>query len=352
MPTALIYGAGRMGTAAGWALQKIGFTVDYADLHPGHTFCVKGATDAELTSLFRGYDVVLGTAGYQENLRLTERAIAARTHFCDLGGNNSIVDEQLALTSEAERAGVFVIPDCGLAPGWAGLLAAQAIEIFNGRADSVKIRVGGIPVRPVGPLGYQLDWSVNGLINEYLEPCEVLQNGFRAWVPALEDCEPLAINQTLYEAFNTSGGLSTLGRTFEGQVLNMDYKTVRYPGHRDKVALLRDLGLFEGSARSVLESTLRQKLAPTVPDKVVVKVSVGNGQMFLERDFEIRHDGRHTAMAIATGYAIASVAQMLASGRVGQHTGVAGGVLPGERSLPLTEYFDCLSRMVGTPLRI
>jgi lysine 6-dehydrogenase len=254
-----IFGAGMMARAVAHDLvrQPDVSEIRVADLDParlaafrrfigGRKLRLVEADAAELgeaEEFICGCDVAVSCVPYMFNFELAEAAIACGTHFCDLGGNNRVVGEELALDARARRAGVTVVPDCGLAPGLVSVIAADALERLDG-CDSIRLRVGGLPRRPKPPLGYAIVFSANGLINEYVEPCAVLRGGRVRMVPALAEVETLDFPPLgRLEAFNTSGGVSTLTRTLRGRVRDLDYKTIRYPGHCEKFRLLFDLGL-------------------------------------------------------------------------------------------------------------
>jgi len=342
---ALVYGAGRMGRVAGWDLQRNGFFVDYADLQKADdVICIKSHSLKDMVELFSKYDVVLGCADYSLNFGLSKMCIEAKTHFCDLGGNNTVVFQQLGLHDEAKQAGVFIVPDCGLAPGMANLLAAKCIEDLGGEADEVNIRVGGLPLNPIPPLNYMITWSVHGLINEYLESCEVVRDGKIVIVDPLTENETLEICDQEYEAFHTSGGLSTLGSTYQGKVKNMDYKTIRYPGHCAVFAGMKSLGLFEGEAREMLEKQIDKHIVKGDTDKVYVRVQARRGQKQIRFDIADYYDDKekHSSMSRMTGFSLSAVAEMLCSGMVSSES--TGGALPGERLLLLHKYIECMRK--------
>lgn len=344
---ALIYGAGRMGKAAGYDLAKRGFDVTYADVKRNQAdICVNGVSDSCLFHLFKEHDIVLGCANYNENERLTKLCIEAKTHFCDLGGNNHIVKNQMSYDYLAKKNNIMVIPDCGLAPGMSNLLAAAAIDELGGRIDNVKIRVGGLPINPIPPLNYMITWSVNGLINEYLEPCEVLRNGEITHVEPLTEVESLIFQNNIYEAFHTSGGLSTLAKNYSGLVENMDYKTIRYPGHAQAFAAMKSLQLFkdrvifngeEFHPRDMLEKLIQENVPNTGYDKVFVRVEVEKGSKIIIYEIIDYQDSKFSAMARMTGFSIATVAELLANGEV-----IGAGVVPGELYIPLNKYIECI----------
>jgi lysine 6-dehydrogenase len=235
---------------------------------------VNAADRKQLKVLFAKVDTVASEVSYKLNLLHTEVAIATGTHLCDLGGNLKVVEKQLKLHDKAKDAGVTVIPDCGLAPGLANVLVRAGIDYLTS-TDSVKIRVGGLQQDPRPPLNYSLIFAVEGLINEYIEPCMVLRKGKIAFEDPLIGFEQVEFPEPYgkLEAFNTSGGSSTLPLTYAGKVTNLDYKTLRYPGHGHKMWCLMKLGFMDSkeqdfggvkvAPRTVLEKLLEQNLPPT-----------------------------------------------------------------------------------------
>ncbi len=234
-------------------------------------------------------DVLVSATYYGFNLDLAKAAIAGHAHFCDLGGNNDVVDAELALDREAKSAGVTLLPDCGLAPGMATVLAALALA-RHPAPEALHLRVGGLPVRPRPPLDYKLVFAAEGLINEYVEPARVLREGRIHEVESLTEVERLTFPQFgPLEAFHTSGGSSTLPRTFAGKLRTLDYKTIRYPGHCERMRLLKDLGLMDSrpvhtwghglavSPRELLETVLTERLQDPDDDVVLVRVEAGGG---------------------------------------------------------------------------
>ncbi|MCK4304669.1 MAG: saccharopine dehydrogenase NADP-binding domain-containing protein [Candidatus Eisenbacteria sp.] len=238
---------------------------------------------AKLAPLVDGYDGLISVASYRLNQVLTGLAIERGLHMIDLGGNPGVVRGQLELDAAARKAGVTVVPDCGLAPGMVSLLAADGITRV-GHARRVQIRVGGLPLSPKAPLNYALFFSAEGLLNEYLEDCLVLRNGRPAWVPPLSELETLTFPEPYgdLEAFQTSGGTSTLPLTYEGVVSKLDYKTIRYPGHCRILRTLFGLGLAdtepvrtrlgEAVPREVLAQLLERHLEHDPEDVVLVRV--------------------------------------------------------------------------------
>jgi saccharopine dehydrogenase-like NADP-dependent oxidoreductase len=166
------------------------------------------------------------------------------------------------------------VPQCGLAPGFISIVANDVAGRFE-RLRDVNMRVGALPTYPSNALKYNLTWSTDGLINEYCNPCEAIVDGVLREVSPLEEVEHFSLDGIDYEAFNTSGGLGTLCDSLRGKVQNLNYKTVRYPGHRDIVKMLvRDLQLGLLDRRSILKDVLEASIPITRQDVVLVFASV------------------------------------------------------------------------------
>ncbi|MBW2261503.1 MAG: saccharopine dehydrogenase NADP-binding domain-containing protein [Deltaproteobacteria bacterium] len=306
-------------------------------------------------------DVAVSAAHYRFNPMLTAEAALTRTHLVDLGGNNDVVAKQLKLASRVARAGVTVVPDTGLAPGMTNLLALWAIQGMD-RVASVRIRVGGVPLKPVPPFDYQLVFATEGLINEYVEDALVLRAGKVRSVPSLTDVETLRFPPPFgrMEAFNTSGGASTLIRTLKGRVKDLDYKTIRYPGHCEKMHALKHLGLMDDRAvrlggqavrpRALTGLLLERGLPSQGPDAVLVRVSAEGVRGGRRRKVRInlvdtmdRRTGL-TAMMRCTAFPSACIAWMLGRGLID-----APGVHEQESVVPVGRF---VREMRGAGLRI
>lgn len=230
-------------------------------------------------------DGCLSAVSYRFNLGLAELAVRAGTHFCDLGGNNTVVDGELQLHDDAKAKRITIIPDCGLAPGMVSLLAMAGMNELD-VTKRIRMRVGGLPAHPKPPLNYMIVFSVHGLINEYIEPCVVIREGKIATVDSLIDVEDIEFPEPfgMLEAFNTSGGSSTLPASLLGKVEELDYKTIRYPGHVAKIKAMVDIGLASSTPievdgvsvapRDVLESCLLASLSEQDEDLVLLRVTV------------------------------------------------------------------------------
>ena len=369
----LVLGAGRMGLGAAYDLahnspdvqavtladidleraRAVAATVGSAKLTPAH---VDVAEHAQVVELMRGHDAAISCVTYFHNLPLARAAIEARTHFCDLGGNNAVVAAELALDREAREAGINIIPDCGLAPGMVSVLAAHGAARFD-ELDAIHIRVGGLPQQPRPPLNYQIVFSVEGLINEYVERARVIRGGQIVEVESMTELEALSFPAPFerMEAFQTSGGTSTLPDTFHGQLNELDYKTIRYRGHCEQFKMLIDLGLAASEEvevdglrvrpRRVLGEMLQRHLPADEPDVVLIRLAfrgrIAGKDERLRYDIIDRFDERTglSAMMRTTAFPASIIAQMLARNET-----IAGhGAIPQERCIPADKFVAALA---------
>jgi lysine 6-dehydrogenase len=358
----LVLGSGRMGLGAAFDLAQSSDVdaVTIADLDLERARAVAAAVKSdkltparidvtnagEVVELMRGHDAVISCVVYHHNVRLARCALEARVNFCDLGGNNSIVAEELALDEAAREAGINIIPDCGLAPGMVSILAAHGAARFD-QLEAIHIRVGGLPQNPRPPLNYQIVFSVEGLINEYIERARVVRGGKITEVDSMTEIERLSFPAPFdeMEAFQTSGGISTLPESFLGQVQELDYKTIRYPGHCAQFKLLIDLGLagseeieLDGariSPRRVLAEMLLRHLPADEPDVVLIRVEFRGASEGVSK--KLRYDiidsfdesTGMSAMMRTTAFPASIIAQMMARGEIKEK-----GAIPQERSVP------------------
>jgi lysine 6-dehydrogenase len=360
----LVLGAGRMGLGAAFDLahnsdcesvtvadvdmeraRAVVETIGSSKLTPAQ---IDVSDHGRVVELMRGHDAGISCVVYTYNLQLARAAIEARMSFCDLGGNNTVVASELALHEEARRAGINIIPDCGLAPGMVSVLVAHGAARFD-RLEEIHIRVGGLPQNPRPPLNYQIVFSVEGLINEYIERARVIRGGRIIEVESMTEIERLSFPAPFeeLEAFQTSGGTSTLPETFEGRVQELDYKTIRYPGHCEKFKLLTDLGFASGESveldgvrvrpRRLLGEMLLRHLPADEPDVVLILVEFrglpeGKGEPETLRYYIIDRFDANTglsAMQRTTSFPASIIAQMMARGEVTDK-----GAIPQERCVP------------------
>jgi len=310
---------------------------------------------SDSVELIRGHDSVISCVNYWYNESLSNAAIEASVNFCDLGGNNYVVGAQLALDGKAKKAGINIIPDCGLAPGMVSILVMHGAKLFD-EIEEIHIRVGGLPQDPKPPLNYQLVFSVEGLINEYVENARVIRDGERREVQPMTELESLVFDGfPPLEAFQTSGGTSTLPDTFLGKVRELDYKTIRYAGHCEKFKTMIDLGLCSGDEivadcvkvkpRRVFSELLQRHLPADGPDYVLVRIvflGKSNGESRKMRyDIVDKYD-RETglsAMMRTTAFPASIIAQMMTRGDV-----LERGATPQEKAINSEKFFAELER--------
>jgi lysine 6-dehydrogenase len=357
----VVLGAGRQGVACAYDLLRFSdqrvLLADRDELElPGFlsgfgerlSFQRVDASDAGALALaLRGASAVCNATPYFLNLPVTRAALDAGIHICDLGGNTGIVLRQLELDAEARARGSSILPDCGLAPGLVNILAARCIAELE-RTRSIRILTGGLPQHPRPPLGYQLVYSLDGVLDYYTSTAIGLENGEVVETEALSQLERVdfpGIGEL--EAFVTAGGISTMPYTYRGRVSSMVYKTLRYPGHADKMRALRELGLLSVDEISVDGTRVR----PRDVTKAVLQPLLGEGKdlvaVRVEADgdrkgapLRIRFDmlDRYeeatgiTAMERTTGFGLAIAGQLQAAGKIppGAHTP--------DQAIPYEEY--------------
>ena len=210
------------------------------------------AKSKDVLELMSRSTVAIGCVSYEYNYVLAKLALEARCHFVDLGGNEEMVAKEFLLNDLAKEQGVTIIPDLGLAPGLVSILAVSAAESLD-QLYEIKLRVGGLPVEPEGPLNYSQVFSIDGLINEYYEDVTLIRDGRLMTLPSLTEVESIEFPKPFgtLEAFTTSGGASTLPQSYEGKIQHLNYKTIRYRGHCEQIALLKDLGLMDSEPLSL-----------------------------------------------------------------------------------------------------
>lgn len=224
---------------------------------------------AALGAAIDGHEYAISALPYFLNPAVARACRDAGAHYFDLTED---VETTRAVREIADGAPTAFVPQCGLAPGFISIAAYDLTRKFD-RLREVRMRVGALPQFPLDTLKYNLTWSTDGLINEYCNPCEAIYEGRLTEVRALEGLESFSLDGIDYEAFNTSGGLGTLCETLDGKVDRLDYKTVRYPGHRDVMKLLlEDLHLRD--RRDLVKEIMEQAVPITHQDVVLIFVTV------------------------------------------------------------------------------
>jgi len=327
-----LFGAGKIGEAIVHLLERSG---DYeiqvvgsdplrlAPLMAKNVKCVPMAigAQADLEPVLRGQDVVLSAMPYYLTVMIAKAATRAGAHYLDLTEDVESTRAVMQLAAASKRA---LIPQCGLAPGFISIVANDLAKRFDTLRD-VHMRVGALPTYPTNALKYNLTWSTDGLINEYCNPCLAIRDGGAIETLPLEEVESFSLDGVDYEAFNTSGGLGTLTESLAGRVENLNYKTVRYPGHRDIVKMLvRDLRLDR--RRDLLKDVLETAIPMTRQDVVLVFVTVtGEREGRLQQDTYAKKiyareiDGRlFSAIQVTTAAGICAMVDLLVEGKLPQ----------------------------------
>jgi lysine 6-dehydrogenase len=353
----LVLGAGLQGSACAYDLLqdkeveqvrladlKIDHLADFLAPYSGRRLLPTplDVRDTEaVRGLMRECDGVMSAIPYYFNFEMARLAVDAGVHFTDLGGNTEIVNEQKTLDAEAKQKNITVVPDTGLAPGMVNILAEHGIRQLD-KVDSVRIYVGGLPQHPEPPLNYQIVYSLEGVLDYYTTLSWVLRRGKRTQVRALSELEEVRFGDGVgtLEAFHTAGGLSTMAFRYEDRIPEMEYKTLRYPGHAERMEAIRELGLLELEPvdvkgqrvvpRDVFIATAGPRLTkPHGKDLVALRVTVRGTKAgkakTLTWELIDRYDEQHhiSAMMRTTGYSLSITGMMQVRGQVkpaGVHT--------------------------------
>jgi lysine 6-dehydrogenase len=362
-----VLGAGRQGTAAAYDLARRGdagnlliadMDLSRAQRAAGRVNDLIGDDAASAAALdvrdstaverfLRGFTACVSAVPYHFNLGIARAAIAAGTSLTDLGGKTSIVFEELALDQDARRAGVSIVPDCGMVPGLGTSVCLAAMELVQRPLD-VFLWDGGLPQQPRPPWNYILTFHFEGLINEYSGTTEFLREGRLVEVPCFEELERVDFPAPLgtLEAFTTAGGTSSAPRTFLGRLRTYQNKTLRYPGHCAQWKTFRDAGLFgeepiemDGAGRvrprDLLREVLDSQLRPRSDDKDVcilrgkaVGESGGKPVEAIVNVYDYFDEATgFTAMERTTGWHASLMAIFAAHGEI------AKGAVPVERAI-------------------
>lgn len=349
----LVLGAGRQGTAAAYDLVNWGkadrvtladqaepiarSAADRVNALTARSICDAIALDvrdqAAVRSTMRDHTVVLSAVPYYFNLALTQTAIEAGVSFCDLGGNTDLVRQQHALDAEARRAGVCVVPDCGMGPGMGNTLGVYAMELLD-ETDHVYLYDGGLPIDPQPPWNYVLSFNIEGLTNEYYDGMTILRNGELVHVPVFSELEMIDVpGLGTLEAFMVAGGVSTAPWTFKDRLQTYQLKIVRYPGTFAQLKAFSDLGLFDlkpihiDGCDVIPRRVFQALFGPQVHAEVVKDVCLIRARAIGRKDGRAaevtvdlidRYDPvtGFSAMERTTGWHLSIVAALIAQGRV------------------------------------
>ena len=325
-----ILGAGHIGFAMALLLQQAGdYDILVVDRDPARLAEVAAlgvstqlaTDDASLQTSIDGRFAVLNALPFHRAVPVATLCAAAGVHYFDL--TEDVASTQ-AIRALAANARSVLMPQCGLAPGFIGIVGNDLARRFD-TLHTLRMRVGALPRYPQGALRYNLTWSTEGLINEYCNPCEAIVDGVRTTVPALEGLETFALDGVEYEAFNTSGGLGTLTETLAGKARQVDYQSIRYPGHNAILKLLlNDLRLRD--RRDLLKDILETAIPTTDQDVIVVFATASGlkGGRLVQDSYSARIIGTqvagHTLSAIqlTTAAGICTALDLVAQGRLPQ----------------------------------
>ncbi len=333
----VIVGCGKIGSAIVKLLHASGrFKLKVVEQHAplletvAHLRNVETASFAvqdpeKLRAAIEGWDAVVSACSYDVNPLIAKACADAGCSYFDLTEDVETTRRIRELATVAKPGQIFM-PQCGLAPGFIGILAWDICRHFD-KLDSVKMRVGALPKYPTNRMMYNLTWSTDGLINEYCNACEAIQDHQLMDLVALEGLEQISLDGVVYEAFNTSGGLGTLCESLQGKVRELNYKTVRYRGHQYLMQfLIRELQLGEQHKRAMLKSILEEAVPMTRQDVVLTFASVQgwrNGQFEQITDArKIYHKKLHgeswSSIQLTTASSLCAVVDLYFAGRIPQ----------------------------------
>jgi len=331
MQKIIVVGAGKIGTLIAVLLANSNdYDVYLADMNietPAlkqltaktpqiHLVKLNAQDEKEMAAYLKqnSFKAIVSSLPYYCNGLIAKLAKEFNLNYFDLTEDTSVAATVTELSKGASQA---FVPQCGLAPGFISIVANDLMKHFP-EIDTVKMRVGALPINISNALQYSLTWSTDGLINEYGNPCEAIVNGKELMLMPLDDLEEIKIDGLTYEAFNTSGGIGSLAKTYHGRVRNMNYKTVRYPGHCHKMQfLMNDLNL--NYDRDTLKRILESVIPKTAQDVVLVYVSVTGKQhnLFSEENYvkkfypKIINGMQWSAIQLTTASAICAVLDLV-----------------------------------------
>lgn len=338
----VVLGVGGVGELAARLLHDSGFAVTGVDTHkpkdplPCDIVSASATDEQALQAIFKDQDAVLSCLPYHLNKTVARQAAAQGLFYFDL--TEDVPTTQLILEL-AETSPRLMAPQCGLAPGFVGIVGAHLAEQFD-EIRSIKLRVGALPQHPTGLLAYSFNWSPEGVVNEYLNDCEVIEAGEHKWVSPMEWVETVHVNGVRLEAFTTSGGLGTMCDTYKDRVLNLDYKTMRYPGHASLMNFFfHELLMRED--RELAGRILKNAKPPVDEDVVHVHVSAEglqdgrlNRREFVRSYFPLEIAGREwRAIAWTTASSVCAIIELVSAGQLPER-----GFLRQEK-VPLEAFF-------------
>ncbi len=319
------------------------------------SYQVDGRDESVLKPIIEGSGCIIGCASPTINPGLARMSIEVGSHFCDLGGNDAVVREELDLRHAARDRGIWIVPNCGLAPGLINMLCLLGVDQFD-EVASARLRVGDVPVDPEPPFNFRLSVSARKLIDDYTTPAYEIADGELRQIDPLTNLEEIRFREPFgtLEAFSTGSSLAALANQLSGRVRNLDMKTVRWPGHAHQMRFLLGLGFGEKKIidirthltyNDVLVRRMQKILGGDYPDAVLLRCAIVGTQHGVDKTliYEMidRYGGSDgmSAMQRCTSIPIAIVARMLAAGSV-----PGGGADTMEVAMPGTAVYEELKR--------
>ena len=329
----LLLGAGKIGSAIAQFLSNTGeYDVLVGDADQAALLRLERSANVRTQQLtagdpdalrhaLKGRQAVISALSFASNPAVAQAALECGASYFDLTEDRETTAAIRRISDQARPGQVF-IPQCGLAPGFVSIAAHHLAQGFE-KIDEVRMRVGALPQFPTNEMKYNLTWSTDGLINEYGNPCEAVREGRLIEVLPLEGLEHFSLDGIDYEAFNTSGGVGTLAETLNGKVRTLDYKTIRYRGHRELIAfLMNELRLND--RRALLKDVLENAIPITVQDVVLIFCTVTgwqSGRLIQITDARKIYHGvcfgeQWSAIQITTAGGLCAVVDLFFSGRL------------------------------------
>jgi saccharopine dehydrogenase-like NADP-dependent oxidoreductase len=332
------------------ALQQLHERVEDASLR---SFQVDARDVNVLSQIVRGSDCVVSCVPSELNPDLAELCLEEGVHFCDLGGNDDHVQQELALADRAREKSAWIVPNCGLAPGLINVLCLRAIDQLD-RAEAAHLRVGDVPLHPEPPFNFRISWTAERVLDDYTNPAKLIENGTVVEADALSRDEDIHFDEEPFgtmEAFCTQGGLSTLTDTLAGRVRELDHKAIRWPGHAQQMRFVMGLGLGEDrkigvrthlTYRDILVRRMRDRLGGDYEDAVLLRVLVrgetdGSPTTLVYEMVECYDESTHQTATMRCA-AIPTVVSALLLAREDAASG--GGADVPENVLPREQFLD------------
>lgn len=321
-----VVGLGKVGSLVASLLHHddvecVGFDQKITETHPFETHSVDVTNTSELGKAIKDFDAVISCLPYFLNTEVAKIAMENNVHYFDLTED---VPHTKFIIENSDSSPIALVPQCGLAPGLIGIIGASLMREFDS-VRSLELRVGALPEAPHGLLGYAVNWSAAGIINEYLNDAEVIRGGKKKTVRSLQELETVIINGIKLEAFITSGGLGTMTTTYEDKVESLDYKTLRYPGHCELMSFMVD-EMRMRDRRELLAEILTEAKPQSTEDVVYIYAAAeGLRGAHMIRDTFVRAfhsreiNGKHwRAISWTTAASCCAVVELVSKGVLAQ----------------------------------